>query len=68
MVFKLQLYESVVGKVWRKNMEILGGCTSPFKLWKLYVSYPWSVYAAKVTSCNHILHVLRVRRNKQSLN
>lgn len=67
MVFKLQLHESVVAKCVEKPLEIQGGCKSPFQLWRLYIGYPWSVHSAKVTSLDHILCVLRVRRNKQSL-
>lgn len=67
MVFILQLYESVVGKCVEKSVEILGGCTSSFKLWRLCIGYPWSVRSAKVISLDHILRVLRVRRSKQSL-
>lgn len=43
MVFKLQLGESVV----ENTLEILGGCRSPFKLWRLYIGYPWSVHSPK---------------------
>lgn len=57
MVFKLQLYESVVGMCVEETLEILGGFSSPFKLWRLYISDPWSVYSAKITSLDHILRI-----------
>lgn len=70
MVFKLQFYENVGGK-WRGKKKTSGDtgkmCVPPLKQWRLYIGYPLSIYSAELISLGHILHVLRVRRNKQSL-